>query len=174
MTEGNNQGKHVITNNQTIINIYYDRSNYKLNVNYHFNGEFDKVYNYTKDAAYGAAEKASDYTLEKVNSDYLNSRKNKDNKYYFLDPSRNNDVITIGTGDNTLNVYYISTEFDDTEGKLENITKVANTEKVVSTLDTVSYTINYTNTIKNIKNGDKAVVTITDKLPQGIDEKIVI
>ena len=171
MTEGNNQGKYVITNNQTIINIYYDRSNYKLNVNYHFNGEFDKVYNYTKDAAYGAAEKSSDYTLEKVNSDYLNSRKNKDNKYYFLDSSRNNDVITIGTGDNTLNVYYISTEFDDTEGKLENITKVANTEKVVSTLDTVSYTINYTNTIKNIKNGDKAVVTITDKLPQGIDEK---
>lgn len=171
MTEGNNQGKYVITNNQTIINIYYDRSNYKLNVNYHFNGEFDKVYNYTKDAAYGAAEKASDYTLEKVNSDYLNSRKNKDNKYYFLDPNRNNDVITIGTENNTLNVYYISTEFDDTEGKLENITKVANTEKVVSTLDTVSYTINYTNTIKNIKNGDKVVVTITDKLPQGIDEK---
>ena len=171
MTEENNQGKYVITSNQTIINIYYDRSNYKLNVNYHFNGEFDKVYNYTKDAAYGAAEKASDYTLEKVNSDYLNSRKNKDNKYYFLDPNRNNDVITIGTGDNTLNVYYISTEFDDTEGKLENITKVANTEKVISTLDTVSYTINYTNTIKNIKNGDKVVVTITDKLPQGIDEK---
>lgn len=171
MTEGNNQGKYVITSNQTIINIYYDRSNYKLNVNYHFNGEFDKVYNYTKDAAYGVAEKASDYTLEKVNSDYLNSRKNKDNKYYFLDPNRNNDVITIGTGDNTLNVYYISTEFDDTEGKLENITKVANTEKVISTLDTVSYTINYTNTIKNIKNGDKVVVTITDKLPQGIDEK---
>ena len=171
MTEGNNQGKYVITNNQTIINIYYDRSNYKLNVNYHFNGEFDKVYNYTKDAAYGAAEKASDYTLEKVNSDYLNSRKNKDNKYYFLDPNRNNDVITIGTENNTLNVYYISTEFDDTEGKLENITKVANTEKVVSTLDTVSYTINYANIIKNIKNGDKVVVTITDKLPQGIDEK---
>lgn len=171
MTEGNNQGKYVITNNQTIINIYYDRSNYKLNVNYHFNGEFDKVYNYTKDAAYGAAEKASDYTLEKVNSDYLNSRKNKDNKYYFLDPNRNNDVITIGTENNTLNVYYISTEFDDTEGKLENITKVANTEKLVSTLDTVSYTINYANIIKNIKNGDKVVVTITDKLPQGIDEK---
>lgn len=171
MTEGNNQGKYVITSNQTIINIYYDRSNYKLNVNYHFNGEFDKVYNYTKDAAYGAAEKANDYTLEKVNSDYLNSRKNKDNKYYFLDPNRNNDVITIGTENNTLNVYYISTEFDDTEGKLENITKVANTEKVISTLDIVSYTINYTNTIKNIKNGDKVVVTITDKLPQGIDEK---
>ena len=171
-TYGDNNGKYVITDDSETIYIYYDRSNYKFNVNYHFNGEFDTTYNYSQDAVYGSTLRAKDYTLENVNSKHLTDRRNNDNKNYFLDPELNNEEISIGDGENVLNVYYISTEFIPTDdGVIESITKNSNVREVISSNDKVTYTVkyNFNSSIENIKDGDKVVFTITDKLPGSID-----
>ena len=174
MTYGDNNGKYVITDDSETIYIYYDRSNYKFNVNYHFNGEFDTTYNYSQDAIYGATEYAKNYTLDKVNNEHLTNKINNDNKNYFLDPDNNNGEIVIGDNEdnNILNVYYISTEFIPTDdGVIESITKNNNIREVISSSDKVTYTIkyNFNGKIENIKAGDKVVVTITDTLPGSIN-----
>ena len=174
MTYGDNNGKYVITDDNETIYIYYDRSNYKFNVNYHFNGEFDTTYNYSQDAIYGATEYAKNYTLDKVNNEHLTNKINNDNKNYFLDPDNNNGEIVIGDNEdnNILNVYYISTEFIPTDdGVIESITKNNNIREVISSSDKVTYTIkyNFNGKIENIKAGDKVVVTITDTLPGSIN-----
>ena len=174
MTYGDNNGKYVITDDNETIYIYYDRSNYKFNVNYHFNGEFDTTYNYSQDAIYGATEYAKNYTLDKVNNEHLTNKINNDNKNYFLDPDNNNEEIVIGDNEdnNILNVYYISTEFIPTDdGVIESITKNNNIREVISSSDKVTYTIkyNFNGKIENIKAGDKVVVTITDTLPGSIN-----
>ena len=174
MTYGDNNGKYVITDDNETIYIYYDRSNYKFNVNYHFNGEFDTTYNYSQDAIYGATEYAKNYTLDKVNNEHLTNKINNDNKNYFLDPDNNNGEIVIGDNEdnNILNVYYISTEFIPTDdGVIESITKNNNIREVISSSDKVTYTIkyNFNGIIENIKAGDKVVFTITDTLPGSIN-----
>ena len=174
MTYGDNNGKYVITDDNETIYIYYDRSNYKFNVNYHFNGEFDTTYNYSQDAIYGATEYAKNYTLDKVNNEHLTNKINNDNKNYFLDPDNNNEEIVIGDNEdnNILNVYYISTEFIPTDdGVIESITKNNNIREVISSSDKVTYTIkyNFNGKIENIKAGDKVVFTITDTLPGSIN-----
>ena len=174
MTYGDNNGKYVITDDNETIYIYYDRSNYKFNVNYHFNGEFDTTYNYSQDAIYGATEYAKNYTLDKVNNEHLTNKINNDNKNYFLDPDNNNGEIVIGDNEdnNILNVYYISTEFIPTDdGVIESITKNNNIREVISSSDKVTYTIkyNFNGKIENIKAGDKVVFTITDTLPGSIN-----
>ena len=174
MTYGDNNGKYVITDDNETIYIYYDRSNYKFNVNYHFNGEFDTTYNYSQDAIYGATEYAKNYTLDKVNNEHLTNKINNDNKNYFLDPDNNNGEIVIGDNEdnNILNVYYISTEFiPNDDGVIESITKNNNVREVISSSDKVTYTIkyNFNGKIENIKAGDKVVVTITDTLPGSIN-----
>ena len=174
MTYGDNNGKYVITDDNETIYIYYDRSNYKFNVNYHFNGEFDTTYNYSQDAIYGATEYAKNYTLDKVNNEHLTNKINNDNKNYFLDPDNNNGEIVIGDNEdnNILNVYYISTEFvPNDDGVIESITKNNNVREVISSSDKVTYTIkyNFNGKIENIKAGDKVVFTITDTLPGSIN-----
>ncbi len=174
MTYGDNNGKYVITDDNETIYIYYDRSNYKFNVNYHFNGEFDTTYNYSQDAIYGATEYAKNYTLDKVNNEHLTNKINNDNKNYFLDPDNNNGEIVIGDNEdnNILNVYYISTEFiPNDDGVIESITKNNNVREVISSSDEVTYTVkyNFNGKIENIKAGDKVVFTITDTLPGSIN-----
>ena len=172
MTYGDNDGKYTITNDNERIYIYYDRSSYKFNVNYHFDGDFDTTYNYSQDAVFGSIEQAKDYILEKVNNKHLTDRRNKDNKNYFLDPELNNEKISIGNENNILNVYYISTEFVPTDDNIvETITKNSDKKEIISSSDKVTYNIkyNFVGGIENIKAGDKIVFTITDQLPSGID-----
>lgn len=164
-------GKYTITTNNKTIFIYYDRGNYGFTVNYYFNGEFDNTYSYSNDAIYGTTKSAKDYTLDKVNNKHLTDKINSDNKDYFLDPTKNNDSITIGTTGNELNVYYISTEFAPTGNVLEEITKTNNINSITSSSNKVTYTIKYklNSNIKNIKSGDKVLFTIVDTLPGSID-----
>ena len=176
MTYGDNNGKYVITDDNETIYIYYDRSNYKFNVNYHFNGEFDTTYNYSQDAIYGATEYAKNYTLDKVNNEHLTNKINNDNKNYFLDQDNNNEEIVIGDNENNniLNVYYISTEFIPNDNNvIENIVKNNNyaNKNINSSNDTITYTIkyNFNGKIENIKAGDRVLFTITDTLPGSIN-----
>ena len=172
MTYGDNDGKYTIINDNENIYIYYDRSSYEFNVNYHFDGDFDTTYNYSQDAVFGSIESAKNYILENVNNKHLIDRRNKDNKNYFLDPKLNNEKISIGDKKNILNVYYISTEFVSTDDNIiEIITKNSDKKEIISSNDKVTYTIkyNFVGGIENIKAGDKVVFTITDQLPSGID-----
>lgn len=166
-----NNGKYTITTNNKTIYIYYDRGNYGFTVNYYFNGEFDNTYSYSNDAIYGTTKSAKDYTLDKVNNKHLTDKISSDNKDYFLDPTKNNDSITIGTTGNELGVYYISTEFVPTGNVLEEITKTNNINSITSSSNKVTYTIKYklNSNIKNIKSGDKVLFTIVDTLPGSID-----
>lgn len=166
-----NNGKYTINTNNKTIYIYYDRGNYRFIVKYYFNGEFDNIYSYSNDAIYGATKKASDYTLDKVNNAHLTDKISSDNKDYFLDPTKNNDSITIGTTSNELNVYYISTEFVPTANRIEEITKTNNINIITSSSNKVTYTIKYklNSNIKNIKSGDKVLFTVVDTLPGSID-----
>ena len=97
----------------------------------------------------------------------------KENKSdYFLDPNKNeenNKEITVGTDEdkNVLDIYYINTNFNNTT---ETISKVTNTEKVISSSQKVSYKVTYNTSINNVRKGDKVVVTITDTLPGSIIE----
>ena len=172
MTYGDNDGKYTIINDNENIYIYYDRSSYEFNVNYHFDGDFDTTYNYSQDAVFGSIESAKNYILENVNNKHLIDRRNKDNKNYFLDPKLNNEKISIGDKKNILNVYYISTEFVSTDDNIiEIITKNSDKKEIISSNDKVTYTIkyNFVGGIENIKAGDKVAFTITDQLPSGID-----
>ena len=155
---------YTITDNNVIINIYYKKNNYKYSVNYFFNNE--KGFTNNSDAIYGDKITARSKWLS--NEELNNNGKND----YFLDPSReteNNSEITIGTDSskNVLDIYYINTNFDNTT---ETISKVANTTKVSSSNDIVSYTVNYNTKINNVRNGDIVKVTIVDTLPGSIIE----
>lgn len=163
-TVKSDNGTYTITDNNVIINIYYKKNNYKYSVNYFFNNE--KGFTNNSDAIYGDKITARSKWLS--NEELNNNGKND----YFLDPSReteNNSEITIGTDSskNVLDIYYINTNFDNTT---ETISKVANTTKVSSSNDIVSYTVNYNTKINNVRNGDIVKVTMVDTLPGSIIE----
>ena len=155
---------YTITNNNVIINIYYEKNSYGYSVNYFFNSE--KGFETNAEAIYGDKITAQSKWLS---NDKL-SELNKNN--YFLDPNKskeNNSEITIGTDSNknVLDIYYINTNLDNTT---EVITKTNDTNKIISSNDKVYYTLNYTTSINNVKENDKVVVTITDTLPGSIIE----
>ena len=162
----NNNGKYVIINNDTVVYVYYKRINSNFTVNYYFNGEFDEIYSYSNDAIYGSTLNAIDYKLETVNNEYLQNKKTTDNEDYFLNPVdvNNNSSITIGTGNNNMTLYYVSTFF---ENNSESISKTVSTDgnKVTSSNQVVNYTVNYSNKINNVREGDIITVNFVDTLP---------
>ena len=155
---------YTITDNNVIINIYYKKNSYGYSVNYFFNSE--KGFTTNDTAIYGDKITAQSKWL---NSSKLSELNKSD---YFLDPNKseeNNKEITIGTDKdkNVLDIYYINTNFNNTT---ETISKVTNTEKVISSSQKVSYKVTYNTSINNVRKGDKVVVTITDTLPGSIIE----
>ena len=163
-TVKSDSSSYTITDNTVVINIYYKKNSYEYSVNYFFNNE--KGFTNNSEAIYGDKITARSKWLT---NDKLNTNGKKD---YFLDPSRteeNNSEITIGTDSskNVLDIYYINTNFDNIT---ETISKTTNTNKVISSNDKVSYTINYNTQINNVRNGDTITVTITDTLPGAIIE----
>ena len=162
-TTRSDNGTYTITSNEVVIDIYYKRNNYGYTVNYFFNSE--KGFSDDSSAIYGDKITARSKWLS---NDRLSSNGKSD---YFLDPSRevdNNGEVTIGTdaSSNVLNIYYINTNFDNTN---ENIVKSTSTNKVVSSNDLVSYTLKYNSSINNVRKDDRVVVTIKDTLPGSID-----
>ena len=162
-TTRSDNGTYTITSNEVVIDIYYKRNNYGYTVNYFFNSE--KGFSDDSSAIYGDKITAESKWLS---NDRLSSNGKND---YFLDPSRevdNNGEVTIGTdaSSNVLNIYYINTNFDNTN---ENIVKSTSTNKVVSSNDLVSYTLKYNSSINNVRKDDRVVVTIKDTLPGSID-----
>ena len=163
-TVKSDSGTYIIRDNNLVINIYYKKNNYEYSVNYFFNNE--KGFTTNDSAIYGDKITAQSKWLS---SEELSNQNRSD---YFLDPSKseeNNKEITIGTDkdENVLDIYYINTNFDNTN---ETISKVANNTIVTSSDDKISYKVTYNTSINNVRNGDRVVVTITDKLPGSIVE----
>ena len=166
----NNNGIYTITDNDTIVYVYYKRINSNFTVDYFFNGTpFDDIYSYSGDAIYGSTLYAIDYRLETVNNEALENKNDSDDEDYFLDPNdaNNSASITVETSNNNMSLYYISTQFEE---DAEEITKSSTTESITNVNQKVDYTIVYENTINNVREGDVITVTITDTLPYEIDE----
>lgn len=149
---------YTINENGTVINIYYKKNTYGYTVNYYFNSEtgFSKSNN----ALYNTTIKAQDNYLTQTE---LNEKNRSD---YFIDPTKaeNTSSITIGTGDNILNIYYINTYINN-----ETITKNSNITKISSTNTLVDYKIVYSSVVNNVRKGDVITVTVVDTLPYEID-----
>lgn len=163
-TVKSDSSSYTITDNTVVINIYYKKNSYEYSVNYFFNNE--KGFTNNSEAIYGDKITARSKWLT---NEELNAKGKND---YFLDPNKteeNNSEITIGTDSskNVLDIYYINTNFDNIT---ETISKTTNTNKVISSNDKVSYTVNYNTQINNVRNGDTITVTITDTLPGAIIE----
>lgn len=163
-TVKSDNSSYTIIDNTVVINIYYKKNSYEYSVNYFFNNE--KGFTNNSEAIYGDKITARSKWLT---NEELNAKGKND---YFLDPNKteeNNSEITIGTDSskNVLDIYYINTNFDNIT---ETISKTTKTNKVISSNDKVSYTVNYNTQINNVRNGDTIVVTITDTLPGAIIE----
>ena len=163
-TVKSDNSSYTIIDNTVVINIYYKKNSYEYSVNYFFNNE--KGFTNNSEAIYGDKITARSKWLT---NEELNAKGKND---YFLDPNKteeNNSEITIGTDSskNVLDIYYINTNFDNIT---ETISKTTNTNKVISSNDKVSYTVNYNTQINNVRNGDTITVTITDTLPGTIIE----
>ncbi len=163
-TVKSDNSSYTIIDNTVVINIYYKKNSYEYSVNYFFNNE--KGFTNNSEAIYGDKITARSKWLT---NEELNAKGKND---YFLDPNKteeNNSEITIGTDSskNVLDIYYINTNFDNIT---ETISKTTNTNKVISSNDKVSYTVNYNTQINNVRNGDTITVTITDTLPGAIIE----
>ena len=163
-TVKSDNSSYTINDNTVVINIYYKKNSYEYSVNYFFNNE--KGFTNNSEAIYGDKITARSKWLT---NEELNAKGKND---YFLDPNKtdeNNSEITIGTDSskNVLDIYYINTNFDNIT---ETISKTTNTNKVISSNDKVSYTVNYNTQINNVRNGDTIAVTITDTLPGAIIE----
>lgn len=165
-TANSDNRTYTITDNGVVINIYYKKNSYNYTVNYHFNGTLDETFSRNPAALYGTVINAKDNYLEDINNEGLVDKETIDNTDYFLDPYDvlNNGSITIGTGANILNIYYISTYVNN-----ESIDKTSNIDKVTNTETPITYTVNYKASVNNIKKGDKVTVTIIDTLPYEID-----
>lgn len=163
-TVKSDNSSYTIIDNTVVINIYYKKNSYEYSVNYFFNNE--KGFTNNSEAIYGDKITARSKWLT---NEELNAKGKND---YFLDPNKteeNNSEITVGTNSskNVLDIYYINTNFDNIT---ETISKTTKTNKVISSNDKVSYTVNYNTQINNVRNGDTIVVTITDTLPGAIIE----
>ena len=168
---GENEGKYVIVDNDTLISIYYNKVRTNFTVNYYFNGTpFDEVYSYSNDAMYGSTLYAINYKLETVNNEALENKKTTDNEDYFLDPNNDNNSasVTVGTTPVEMDLYYISTMFEE---DAEDITKSSKTIEVTKANQEIDYTITYENVINNVREGDVIAVTIVDTLPFEIIEE---
>lgn len=164
-TEENNRGNYTITDNNTIINIYYKRVNTNFNVYYYFNNKFDEIYSYNGTSKYGTILNAFDYRLEKVNNEYLQNKKSNDNANYFLDPNNNSNSSSIVSevDNNNMNLYYISTLFDDNNESIDKT--ITSNNKITNSKELIDYKVNYRNKISNVRKGDIITINIIDTLP---------
>lgn len=157
---------YTITDNGVVIDIYYMRDNYDYTIKYYFDNNIDTDFTNNKDGIYGTIIYARDNYLD---DDKISTKDSEDNKDYFLDPNNSNNTsnITIGTNENNniLNIYYISTYVTD-----EDIKKDSSVDKITSSNDKITYTVNYNSIINNLRKGQKVTVVVTDTLPYAIDE----
>lgn len=163
--------KYTIKDDKVIIDIYYKRNSYSYIVNYHFNNNLDTNLTNNKNIAiFGSTIYANQNYLEDVNSQGLLDKNFADNTNYFLEPGNlsniSNKLIGNDPLQNVLNIYYVSTNFN-----LENIKKESNIEKITDSKTPITYTINYTSSINNIRKDDEITIIIIDKLPFEIDEE---
>lgn len=150
---------YTITGNNVIINIYYKKNNYGYTVKYHFNNIFDNTFTKNNSALYGSTIYANNHYL--TNNELATG--NKDG--FFLEPNNpsNNSNITIGTGSNELNIYYINTQYNETIEKTTTTTQITNSNTLVD------YKVDYNVNVINIKEGTVVTTIITDTLPADID-----
>jgi len=160
-----NDSSYIVDRDGIIINIYYNRNNYKYKVNYYFNNVIDESLTKIASSLYGSVIYAKDYYL---NEELIN-KNNSDNTTYFLDPNNINNTsnITVSSKEeeNVLNIYYIDTSFTN-----ETIDKFTNIDVVNNSKTIIPYAIEYNVDINNIRKEDKVITIITDTLPYEIDE----
>jgi len=160
-----NDSSYIVDRDGIVINIYYNRNNFKYKVNYYFNNVIDEFLTNTSNDLYGSVIYAKDNYL---NEELIN-KNNSDNTTYFLDPNNINNTsnITVSSKEeeNVLNIYYIDTRFtDETVDKFTGIDVIDNSKTIIP------YTIEYSASINNVRKGDKVTTIITDTLPYEIDE----
>jgi len=157
-----------IVDNEVIIDIYYKRNSYGYQVNYHFNNNKDNNLTTNSSGIYGNSIYANKNYLEDINPEGLANKNENDQTEYFLEPYNANNTSNITITDNPalniLNLYYVSTHFTN-----ETIDKESNKEVITSSKEAVTYTVDYSSEIKNVKKDEIIKVTITDKLPYKID-----
>lgn len=163
--------KYVIKDNKVVIDIYYKRNKIGYTVNYHFNGNHDNnLTNKNNSAIFGSTVYANNNYLEDLNLEGLLNKNLSDNTNYFLEPGNLSNISNIEIKSdplqNVLNIYYVSTNFG-----LENIEKEANVDKITNSKNPITYTVNYSSLINNVREDDEITVVIVDKLPFEIDEE---
>jgi len=164
-------GNIIINQNDIVIDVYYKKNNYNYTVNYHFNNVIDNDFTKNNNALFGSIIKAEDNYLENNIEDNtkLENKEQNDNTDYFLHPTldSNKTSITVGTGNNTLNLYYISTIIK--EDNIKDITKTSSIETLTSGNTPITYNINYKNVLLNVRKDSIVKVIIEDILPHEID-----
>ena len=128
MTEGNNNGTYTITDNNTTINIYYNRLNLTYKVKYYFqdlNGNYVELGNIpeltNQPAKYGKEVSYSEHSLNNVPEGYVPDTDksmavtdNKDGKYIIID---NNTTVGVyykrSNYSFTVNYHFNGTPFDE-------------------------------------------------------------
>ena len=142
-----NDGKYTITDNDTIVNVYYKKIELTYDVKYLFEGENNYYAERSDvpsindvDAKYGDEVSYSDYLLENIPTGYvLDEAKTKGN---------NNGEYTITDNDTVVNVYYKKIEltydvkylFEDLNGNYVELGNISGKEDVPAKYgDEVSY-----------------------------------
>lgn len=142
-----NDGKYTITDNDTIVNVYYKKIELTYDVKYLFEGENNYYAERNDvpsingvDAKYGDEVSYSDYLLENIPTGYvLDEAKTKGN---------NNGEYTITDNDTVVNVYYKKIEltydvkylFEDLNGNYVELGNISGKEDVPAKYgDEVSY-----------------------------------
>ena len=142
-----NDGKYTITDNDTVVNVYYKKIELTYDVKYLFEGENNYYAERSDvpsindvDAKYGDEVSYSDYLLENIPTGYvLDEAKTKGN---------NNGEYTITDNDTVVNVYYKKIEltydvkylFEDLNGNYVELGNISGKEDVPAKYgDEVSY-----------------------------------
>lgn len=159
------ESKKIICNDNP--EVLWEQDTYKYMVNYYFNNKLDNSFTRTLEGVFKSVIYAKDNYLDSLK---LGEKDNRDNTNYFLDPNNDsnnyNITITEVEEDNVLNIYYVDTSFDN-----ELIDKSTNIDFITGEDMSISYTINYSVDINNIKSGDNVTTVIIDTLPYTIDIK---
>ena len=142
-----------------IINVVYTKANFILEVNYFFDGVPNTDLTKKVSIQYGTRVYASTYNLttEEIAEHNLNG--------YKLNPSTPYEptYVVIDIENNLIKIYYVSPTTQDGDSISKNTD-----DTITSTDDTVTYSINYSNTLKNVIG--TVTVTIVDTLPLNIDK----
>ena len=150
--------------------VYWEQDKYKYIVNYYFNNKLEQSFSKMQSAYLNSKIYAKDNYLENTNNEAFKEKNNLDNTTYFLDPNNINNTSNIKISENistnTLNIYYIDTNFTN-----EAISKNTDIKIIENPNTIIPYTIEYNVDINNVRSGDKITTIITDTLPFEIDVK---